>query len=219
MDIGLGHAPGKVLVLGIGNVLWADEGFGVRAVEAFDAAYAVGEDVTLMDGGTRGMALLPFIQDCDTLIIFDAVDFDLAAGTVHVLAGADVPAFLGAKKMSLHQTGFQEVLALAELTGEAPANLVLIGVQPDLLDDYGGGLTRTVAARIPQAVEIAARILSGAGVALQARAEPEPVVAGPADGGRLGPSALERGRYEGERPSAEDACRIGDSRFLTMRGA
>ena len=51
-----------------------------------------------------------------------------------------MPRFLGAKKMSLHQTGFQEVLMLAELTGRYPEEVLLIGCQPEQLEDYGGSL-------------------------------------------------------------------------------
>jgi hydrogenase maturation protease len=195
------------LVMGVGNVLWADEGFGVRAVELFDQRYACDDQVTLVDGGTRGMALLPFVQACDLLVLFDAVDFGLHPGTLHLVRDADVPAFLGAKKMSLHQTGFQEVLALAELTGEAPQHLLLIGMQPELLEDYGGGLTETVAAGLDRAVAIAADDLRRHGFSVAARATTS-------DG--LGPAALDRLAYEGQRPSAEEACRIGDARFLNL---
>ena len=46
-----------VVVLGIGNILWADEGFGVRAVEAFNEAWKCPEDVLVLDGGTLGLSL------------------------------------------------------------------------------------------------------------------------------------------------------------------
>ncbi|MHB1203887.1 MAG: hydrogenase maturation protease, partial [Acidithiobacillus sp.] len=68
---------GAVLVLGIGNILWADEGFGVRAVEALHQAYEFPAEVKLMDGGTQGLYLLPLVQDADILVIFDAIDYGL----------------------------------------------------------------------------------------------------------------------------------------------
>jgi len=147
------------LVLGIGNVLWADEGFGIRTVERFFERFEPDETIEVVDGGTRGMALLPLVQEADALVIFDAVDFDLQPGELKHLSGDEVPAFLGAKKMSLHQTGFQEVLVLAELTGEIPRHVHLIGVQPELLEDYGGGLTPVVAQQIEAAVTLGAKVL------------------------------------------------------------
>jgi len=198
--------PQSILVLGIGNLLWADEGFGVRAVEAFQRRYAAPDHVTLLDGGTQGLYLLPHVQNCDALLIFDAVDYGIAPGTLTTVEDADVPAFMGAKKMSLHQTGFQEVLATASLLGWEPKRILLIGVQPEVLEDYGGGLTASVAAQIEPAVACAVDELARLGAAPTLRIEP---LAEP-----LGPAALERSHYEDGRPSAEAACRIGDDRFF-----
>lgn len=210
MDIDTACAAPRALVLGIGNVLWADEGFGIRTVERFHEHFEPHPAIEVVDGGTRGMALLPLVQEADALIIFDAVDFDLVPGELKHLSGDEVPAFLGAKKMSLHQTGFQEVLVLAELTGEMPAHVHLIGVQPALLEDYGGGLTDTVAAQIEAAVALGAKVLREIGYPVEARKAP-------VDPEALGPSALARDLYEGQRPTADEACRLGDDRFFPLR--
>lgn len=206
-------SPGErkpALVLGIGNVLWADEGFGIRTVEHFFNSFEPHDAIEVVDGGTRGMALLPLVQDAGALIIFDAIDFDLEPGTLKHLSGAEVPAFLGAKKMSLHQTGFQEVLVLADLTDQMPEHVHLIGVQPEVLEDYGGSLTAPVAAQIDAAVALGAKVLREIGYPLQERRTES-------DPDALGPSALARELYEGQRPSAEEACRVGDDRFLVLR--
>jgi hydrogenase maturation protease len=197
-----------ILVLGIGNVLWADEGFGVRAVEAFDARFACPDSVTVLDGGTQGVYLLPHIQDCRALIIFDAIDYGLAPGALKRIEDADVPAFLGAKKMSLHQTGFQEVLASAMLLGWEPERILLIGVQPEVLDDYGGSLRPVVAEAIEPAIACAVAELRRLGVDVTPR---------DVAGGRLGPEALALAAYEAGRPTEDEACRTGDARFLAMR--
>ena len=120
----------NILILGIGNLLWADEGFGVRCIERLNQGYRFPEGVTLMDGGTQGLYLVQHVQQADCLIVFDAIDYGLPPGTLKVVRDADVPKFMGAKRMSLHQTGFQEVLAIAEFTGSFPRELLLVGVQP-----------------------------------------------------------------------------------------
>ncbi len=107
----------KTLILGIGNLLWADEGFGVRCVETLDAMYAFEDSVEVMDGGTQGIYLIHHVRDANNLIVFDAIDYGLAPGTVKVIRDDAVPNFMGCKKMSLHQTGFQEVLSTAKLMG------------------------------------------------------------------------------------------------------
>ena len=116
----------RIYVLGIGNVLWADEGFGVRCVEALQRRYEFAEHVQLIDGGTQGLYLVPHVQDADRLLIFDAIDYGLEPGTLKLIENEDVPKFMGAKKMSLHQTGFQEVLMVALLTEKCPKEILLI---------------------------------------------------------------------------------------------
>jgi hydrogenase maturation protease len=195
----LSHADGdpgayETLVLGIGNVLWADEGFGIRAVEALHARYAFPDDVRVMDGGTQGIFLLPWVTNAKRLLIFDAVDFGMEPATLRKVEGDDVPCFMGAKKVSMHQAGFQEVLSSATLSGLRPEELVLIGVQPELLDDYGGSLTAGVRARIDEAVELACDVLRGWNVEVSRRDRPL------AGGERIGPGALDIQDYEAGRP-------------------
>ena len=195
----------RVLILGIGNLLWADEGFGVRCVEAMAETYALPGNVTLLDGGTQGLYLLPFLEAADALIVFDAIDYGLPPGTMKIVRDDEVPAFMGAKKMSLHQTGFQDVIATATLMGYRPAKMVLIGCQPVELEDFGGGLRPAVAARIPQALEIARATLAEWGIDVsEGRSRAEGLAQAP----------LLRDAYEGGRPSEDEACRIGDARFF-----
>jgi hydrogenase maturation protease len=194
-----------VLVLGIGNVLWADEGFGVRCVEALADRHAFPAGVRLLDGGTQGLYLLPFLEEADALIVFDAVDYGLPPGTMKVVADDEVPAFMGAKKMSLHQTGFQDVIATAQLMGYCPARMLLIGVQPVELEDYGGGLRPATAACIAPALDIALGQLADWGY---------PARPGRTAAAELADAAIRRDSYEQGRPDAKDACRIGDVRFL-----
>jgi hydrogenase maturation protease len=183
------------LILGIGNVLWADEGFGVRAVEALHARYRFPDDVRIMDGGTQGIFLLPWVRSARRLLLFDAIDFGLPPATLKVIRGDDVPRYMGAKKVSMHQAGFQEVLSSAQLTGDLPGDIALIGVQPELLDDYGGSLRDSVKARIDPAVEEACRVLRAWGI------EPVPRDAEPGDDQLIGPGALDMSDYESGRPN------------------
>jgi hydrogenase maturation protease len=148
---------------------------------------------------------LPYVQGAKRLIVFDAIDYGLPPGTMKRVEGDEVPRFMGAKKMSLHQTGFQEVIAAADLTGQLPEKLLLIGVQPEELEDYGGSLRPVVKARLDDAVAMAVAQLRDWGHALE-RCESKKVGAGD--------TALTMDAYEAGRPSAEAASRIGDDRFM-----
>jgi len=185
----------ETLVLGIGNVLWADEGFGIRTIESLHDRYTFPDSVRVMDGGTQGIFLLPWIRNARRLLIFDAVDFGLAPAALKVIRDDDVPRFMGAKKVSMHQAGFQEVLSAAELTGDLPEELVLIGVQPELLDDYGGSLRPSVKAQIEPAIQLGLTILGEWNIRGQLRDSP---LTGE---DHIGPAALDIQDYENDRPS------------------
>lgn len=202
----------ELLVLGIGNLLWADEGFGVRCVEALQVGWQTGPRTLLMDGGTQGLYLLPYIEEARRLIVFDAVDYGRAPGELVVAVDREVPRFMGVKKMSLHQTGFQEVLMAAELLGRLPESMVLIGVQAEQLEDYGGSLRDSVRAQIDPALAIACDWMQRWGLECQPRSAPP-------EGPALNAAALQLSAYEDGRPSAEAACRFGDARVLAGRVA
>lgn len=183
--------PDRTLVLGIGNLLWADEGFGVRAVEALHARYVLPASVEIMDGGTQGLYLVQYVRAATNLLVFDAVDFGEPPGALIVVRGDDVPRFTGAKAMSLHQTGFQDVLSAAGLLGRTPHRLTLIGVQAADLETWGGPLSAPVRARLDDALDLALAELAGWGL----RAVPRP---DPLDRAREGllRHGLDHGAYE-----------------------
>ncbi|MCG2628045.1 MULTISPECIES: HyaD/HybD family hydrogenase maturation endopeptidase [Bradyrhizobium] len=179
-----------ILVLGIGNILWADEGFGVRAVEDFHRRYAVPDNVTILDGGTQGLYLVNYLEDADRLLVFDAIDYGLPPGKLKLVRGDEVPRFTGAKKMSLHQTGFQEVISAADLLGRCPKHLVLIGCQPLDLEDWGGPLTASVRDQIAPAIELACKVLAEWGIEVKLRDTPL------ADSERLLANDIDHASYE-----------------------
>ena len=198
----------NVLILGIGNLLWADEGFGVRAIQTLSSRYAFPENVLTLDGGTQGIYLVQHIREADVIVVFDAVDYGLPGGTLKVVADSQVPKFLGAKKVSLHQTGFQEVLALAEMMGDYPEHLLLIGVQPVEIEDYGGSLRPEVKAQMDSALQVAIDYLAGFGITAELR--DQPLVPDTDAAGAIASMDL----YESQRPTELEACRKGDARVV-----
>jgi hydrogenase maturation protease len=135
------------------------------------------------------------VQEADDLIVFDAIDYGVAPGTLKLVRDDEVPKFTGVKKMSLHQTGFQEVLSAADLLGQYPTRLVLIGCQAQDLEDWGGPLTEPVRAQIGPAIEAACAVLAEWGVPVTARTTPLP-----ASEALLG-NDIDLARYERREPA------------------
>jgi len=118
----------RILVLGVGNILFTDEGIGVRAIEELERLYDVSDNVTLMDGGTLGTRLMEPIMNCDQLIVVDAVLGDGPAGSIYRLTGEDLRKSL-AFKDSMHQTDLVDTLIMCELVGNRPEAMI-IGMEP-----------------------------------------------------------------------------------------
>jgi hydrogenase maturation protease len=155
----------RIVVLGLGNLVHADDGAGVHAIEMLRSDLRAGlpgtnaqrmAEVTLLDGGTLGLALLPHLSGVDRLLVLDAVDAGEPAGTVMRFAGKSLHGLPG--KPSVHQLGFADLLIALQLLGEEPREVVLLGIQPASID-WGCELTLQVRQAIPDLVEAAVRQL------------------------------------------------------------
>jgi hydrogenase maturation protease len=129
----------KIAILGLGNILLKDEGVGVHAVRALKEEYNIPENVQIIDGGTMGLDLLPFIEGKDRLLIIDAANLKEDAGTIKEIEGRDIPIFLN-EKFSVHQIGLPDMLFAANIMEIAPKDVCLIGIQPE---DISTGLEMT----------------------------------------------------------------------------
>jgi hydrogenase maturation protease len=136
----------SLLVLGLGNVLLGDDGAGAAAVARLRARYAWPESVRVFDGGTLGLALLPWVELADAVILVDAVKTDDPPGTLVRLDGTDVPPAV-ATRLSPHQIGVADLLDGARWRGRYPARIVLVGVVPESID-LAVGLSAPVAAAL-----------------------------------------------------------------------
>ncbi len=152
----------KIAVLGIGNILLSDDGIGVRAVEALRDRYDFPESVEVIDGGTMGLDLLPFIEGKDRMLIIDAVDSGKQPGTIEKLEGEDIPKFLSLK-MSVHQIGLPDMLSAAHMMGIIPEEMCLIGIQPKTLET-GLALSDEINKKLDLLVEAAMEKLEEWGV-------------------------------------------------------
>lgn len=143
--------PAPLLVLGLGNLLCGDDGLGAAAVARLDRDWEAPEQALVLDGGTLGLALLPYLEDADDVILVDAIRDDAPTGALVRLSGDEVaPAVL--HRLSPHQVGVADLLDGARLHDRYPRRLVLLGLVPLNL---GLGVERSIAVerRLPDLVE------------------------------------------------------------------
>lgn len=160
----------RILVIGMGNVLMQDEGVGVRAVEELENRYLIPAQVTVVDGGTTGMELFEPIRQCDRLIVADAVNTGAPYGTLVRIANEEIPAFFQTK-LSNHQLGLSDLLALLALKGDVPEHVAIIGMVPHGLENQLG-LTPEAQAGLDGMVTMLVGELADQGVVLEERSQP-----------------------------------------------
>lgn len=162
------HGPRRgAIVLGLGNVLCQDDGVGVAVIARLARDYRAGPGLTLADGGTLGLALLPLLERSDAAVLIDAVRSDGPPGSLVRLDGDDVAA-AAAHRLSVHQIGVSDLLEGARLRGRLPPRLVLLGVVPGSVD-LGLARTPEVQAAIPALLDAVVAEVAALGYRLDRR--------------------------------------------------
>ena len=123
----------EVTVLGIGNTILSDEGFGVRVVEFLQKKYAFPDNVQLVDGGTLGVELIHFVAGTSKLLIIDSIDGGCEAGKIFHLRDDEILKHF-TQKISAHEVGIQDILTMLDITDKKIPCVELIGAQPFSLD-------------------------------------------------------------------------------------
>ena len=156
-----------VLVLGIGNSIMSDDGIGIRVIQNLVDCYRIPAEVTVLEGGTLGLNLLPDVQGAETLLVVDAIETGGPPGTLMRLEGDELPLCFE-NRISPHEMGLKDLLTVAALMGDAPKEVVLWGIQPERLD-VGEELSPSVAARLSELTGKVVDELRRQGIALTTR--------------------------------------------------
>jgi hydrogenase maturation protease len=139
------------LVLGIGNTLLSDEGVGVHAIQYLQQHHTGLTDTEYVDGGTLSFTLAGLIEQAQNLIVIDATQLHAQPGAIRTFIGAEMDAFLNHnRKSSVHEVSLMDLLSIAALAEQLPAQRALVGIQPQLID-WGELPSAPVQAAIPQA--------------------------------------------------------------------
>ncbi len=138
----------RVLIMGVGNILYQDEGLGVHAVNSLRESAEWPENVRLLDGGTLGLRLMEEIMDCDILLVLDAVLAGHEPGSVYRMEEEALRGGLGAAG-SAHKTDLADTLIYCGLLGKKPKTVVF-GMEPLVWRELGTELTPTVRSQMPK---------------------------------------------------------------------
>jgi hydrogenase maturation protease len=177
-----GRRPRRIAIVGLGNVLLGDDGFGPLAVEMFRSLYECDSEVEILDLGTPGLDLAPYLYDADLVVIADAVQpREETPGTLCVYCDDD-PCLSGAGlsetglsqaqlRLTSHDPGVLESLAQLRLAGHAPSEVIVVGVVPESCG-LGKGISHSVLNTCMDAVDTIARLLAERSIACRRRRDP-----------------------------------------------
>ncbi|HYA88155.1 MAG TPA: HyaD/HybD family hydrogenase maturation endopeptidase [Nitrospirota bacterium] len=143
--------PRKVLILGVGNILLGDDGFGVHLINSL-ADTPFPPNVQLLEAGTVSHQLIPLFRELDHLIIIDVVEAGDTPGSLFRFSPEDLQ-FAKEQMVSLHQISLIDVLTMAEMTGGRPRT-VIIGVQPQDVSTWSLELSGPLKAVLPKVREL-----------------------------------------------------------------
>lgn len=152
----------KTGILGIGNLLLSDEGFGIHTLHFLEAGYQFPETVLLNDAGTAGIYMAPFLEECDPILVIDVIALEAPPGSVHRFSSKEIAQGVIARKMSPHQLGLLEMLEICRLRGREPQTVEFFCVVPaDLQTSME--LSESVAVRVPEVAELVVEYLRKSG--------------------------------------------------------
>jgi len=161
------------MILGIGSILFSDDGFGIRVIEQIQREYEFPEDVLVVDGGVLGINLLGVISKPNHLVVVDAIRNQGNPGDLHRLEGDAIPERIRAKN-SLHQVDFLEALTLCQALDKVPQTVIL-GVEPEDIQTLSLVLTPTVQAQVEPVIRMVLAELDRLGVSYRKKESPDHV--------------------------------------------
>jgi len=137
--------------VGIGNIIHGDDGAGVVVARMLRDHPRLPRETRVIEGGTLGLELLPYLQDEHRIVIVDAMDMGEPAGTTFCLRGEDVRRLKGA--WSVHQLGVADLLMALQLVRDDVPGLTLVGVQPKSTD-WRTELSPEVDGALPKLIDL-----------------------------------------------------------------
>ncbi|MHC4638874.1 MAG: hydrogenase maturation protease [Planctomycetota bacterium] len=157
-----------VLILGLGNILYGDEGFGAYAAQEMEKM-DLPENVEVIDAGTSSLDVLLSSEDINKLIVVDVLKTDSEPGTIYKIK------FSGNEReklsnlfcenqrtaVSLHQVGLLGALAAAEKLGNLPDEIVILGIEPEKIS-FGVGVTDILRGKLEEIINLVLEEISDA---------------------------------------------------------
>ncbi len=141
-----------IQILGLGNILLQDEGFGVHFIRWFSEAYRLPENVTATDGGTLGYMLLDILGGCEEAIIIDVIKLNDRPGSIYRFTREEMEIHMP-PPTSAHEVKFADVICKLEMMGEEPP-MVFLCIVPEKYSEMNLEMSPVMTAAFPKMAEL-----------------------------------------------------------------
>ncbi len=155
----------EIIVIGVGNILFFDEGTGVYAAAYLEANYSFSPAIEIIDGGTLGIKLSEYFLEYDDVVICDTVSIDDDAGSIYSL-NDEALSGLGKTAQSVHEIEVTQMLETCRMVGRC-ADIQIIGVVPEDIWSVAFGLSESVTSAFPRMIETIIALLHTKGITVQ----------------------------------------------------
>lgn len=150
------------IVIGVGNVLFKDEGVGIFASKYLEENYDFDGDLEIIEGGTLGFKLMTYFQEYDNVIILDTVSIEDNPGEIFRLP-SDVLLGLGQYRKTAHEVEIVEMLEIVSVL-ESHAEVTILGIIPEDIVSVQIGLTKKIEDRFEEFILQTVKELESIGI-------------------------------------------------------
>ena len=150
------------IVIGVGNVLFKDEGVGIYASKYLEENYCFDADLEIIEGGTLGFKLMTYFQEYDNVIILDTVSIEDKAGEIFRLP-SDVLLGMGQYRKTAHEVEIVEMLEIVSVL-DSHASVTILGIIPEDIVSVQIGLTKTIEDRFEEFIAQAIKEIENIGI-------------------------------------------------------
>ena len=159
----------KNIVIGVGNVLFKDEGVGIYAAHYLEQNYEFDGDLEIMDGGTLGFKLMTFFQEYDNVIILDTVSIEDEPGSIFRLP-SEVLLGMGQYRKTAHEVEIVEMLEICSVL-DKHAEVTILGIIPEDIQSVKIGLTQKIEKAFMDLINQALKDIEALGVTVTKKEE------------------------------------------------
>ncbi len=139
-------------LVGIGNIMFSDDGLGIYAAEYIKQNYTIPDNLTIVDGGGLGFTLMTFFQEYKKVFIISTTSIDGSSGDIFRFSKDELIS-QGATRQSANEVEVVQMLEICSVLDTDMSEVEIIAMKPDDIIPVETNLTKTVRDSFPKLID------------------------------------------------------------------